>query len=174
MPTEIYLVKVGMTMTEGMVSEWYIPDGDEVTTTGTDPSDPDTDRDGLQDGTELGYTAGVADPDSIPNNHVLSEDDHASVSVAALPEPELALSASLYEATGDVVVFALVLTNAGVSAATDIAVKSMPPAGLRYTGHVAQQGDYDPLTGVWTVGTVEGGAELTLHISATAEAIATS
>ncbi len=30
MPREIYLVKVGMSMTEGMVSEWYIPDGGEV------------------------------------------------------------------------------------------------------------------------------------------------
>ncbi len=30
MPKEIYLVKVGMTMTEGMVSEWYIPDGSPV------------------------------------------------------------------------------------------------------------------------------------------------
>lgn len=31
MPREIYLIKVGMTMTEGMVSEWYIADGIEVT-----------------------------------------------------------------------------------------------------------------------------------------------
>lgn len=30
MPKEIYLVKVGMSMTEGMVSEWFIPDGSEV------------------------------------------------------------------------------------------------------------------------------------------------
>lgn len=30
MPKEIYLVKVGMSMTEGMVSEWYIPDGGKV------------------------------------------------------------------------------------------------------------------------------------------------
>jgi pyruvate dehydrogenase E2 component (dihydrolipoamide acetyltransferase) len=30
MPTEIYLVKVGMTMTEGMVEKWFIPDGSEV------------------------------------------------------------------------------------------------------------------------------------------------
>ena len=30
MPKEIYLVKVGMSMTEGMVSEWFIPDGGEV------------------------------------------------------------------------------------------------------------------------------------------------
>ena len=30
MPREIYLVKVGMTMTEGMVSEWFVPDGSEV------------------------------------------------------------------------------------------------------------------------------------------------
>ena len=30
MPTEIYLVKVGMTMTEGMVEQWFIPDGGEV------------------------------------------------------------------------------------------------------------------------------------------------
>lgn len=114
---------------------------------------------------------GIGDPDSLPNNHVASEDDHDSVTVAAQPKPKLALSASVYEATGDVVVFALVLSNAGTSPATDIEVRSMPPAGLRYTGHVAQQGDYDPLSGVWTVGTVEGGTELTLHISATAEAV---
>ena len=30
MATEIYLVKVGMTMTEGMVEEWYVPDGGTV------------------------------------------------------------------------------------------------------------------------------------------------
>jgi len=30
MPREIYLIKVGMTMTEGMVSEWFIADGAEV------------------------------------------------------------------------------------------------------------------------------------------------
>jgi pyruvate dehydrogenase E2 component (dihydrolipoamide acetyltransferase) len=31
MPTEVYLVKVGMNMTEGVVEEWYIPDGGMVT-----------------------------------------------------------------------------------------------------------------------------------------------
>lgn len=30
MPTEIYLVKVGMTMTEGIVDEWYVSDGEQV------------------------------------------------------------------------------------------------------------------------------------------------
>ncbi len=30
MPREIYLVKVGMSMTEGMVAEWFIPDGGTV------------------------------------------------------------------------------------------------------------------------------------------------
>ena len=30
MPTEIYLVKVGMNMTEGVVEEWYVPDGGAV------------------------------------------------------------------------------------------------------------------------------------------------
>ncbi len=30
MATEIYLVKAGMTMTEGMVEEWYVPDGGTV------------------------------------------------------------------------------------------------------------------------------------------------
>ena len=32
MPTEVYLVKVGMSMTEGIVEEWYIPDGSQVST----------------------------------------------------------------------------------------------------------------------------------------------
>ena len=30
MPKEIYLVKVGMSMTEGMVSEWFVQDGSQV------------------------------------------------------------------------------------------------------------------------------------------------
>ena len=30
MPRDIYLVKVGMSMTEGMVAEWYVPDGGQV------------------------------------------------------------------------------------------------------------------------------------------------
>jgi pyruvate dehydrogenase E2 component (dihydrolipoamide acetyltransferase) len=30
MPNEIYLTRVGMTMTEGVVAEWYIADGDKV------------------------------------------------------------------------------------------------------------------------------------------------
>ncbi|MEJ2130417.1 MAG: biotin/lipoyl-binding protein, partial [Gammaproteobacteria bacterium] len=30
MPSEIYLVKVGMTMTEGSVEEWYVSDGTTV------------------------------------------------------------------------------------------------------------------------------------------------
>ena len=30
MPRDVYLIKVGMTMTEGMVSEWYIADGQQV------------------------------------------------------------------------------------------------------------------------------------------------
>lgn len=32
MPTEVFLVKVGMNMTEGVVEEWYIPDGGSVST----------------------------------------------------------------------------------------------------------------------------------------------
>jgi len=31
MPTEIYLIKSGMTMTEGVVEEWYVEDGGQVT-----------------------------------------------------------------------------------------------------------------------------------------------
>ena len=30
MPTEIYMMKLGMTMTEGTVAEWHVPDGGEV------------------------------------------------------------------------------------------------------------------------------------------------
>ena len=30
MATEIFLVKVGMSMTEGVVDEWYVGDGDRV------------------------------------------------------------------------------------------------------------------------------------------------
>lgn len=97
------------------------------------------------------------------------EADQPDVQLVALPEPNMVLSADVYEATGGIVVFALSLTNVGLGVGIDISVRSRPPNELRYVSHVASQGEYDPIAGIWSVGEVPAGAELTLHITATSE-----
>jgi pyruvate/2-oxoglutarate dehydrogenase complex dihydrolipoamide acyltransferase (E2) component len=102
MATEIYLVKVGMTMTEGMVEEWYVPDGGTVKQgellyrleTEKVNLDVDADASGtvkhgvgvgvsMQPGDVIGhiYTAGEAIPSTGP-----------SASAAATPAPVAAVA----------------------------------------------------------------------------------
>ncbi len=52
-------------------------------------------------------------------------------------------------------------------AATNVQVTDQLPAGLTYVGDNPSQGDYDPVTGVWTVGTVPANGSATLMITAT-------
>jgi large repetitive protein len=67
---------------------------------------------------------------------------------------------------GDTVTFTLTLTNGGPDPATGAVVSDLLPAGLTFVGATPGQGTYDPATGVWTVGTLAGGAAATLTIDA--------
>ncbi len=106
MPKEIYLVKVGMTMTEGMVSEWFIADGAEVKKgellyaleTEKVNLDVDAEADGtvkhtvevgvmLEPGDVVGYIfeAGEAIPDDFAGVGVAGNAGSASEAEAAAP-----------------------------------------------------------------------------------------
>jgi pyruvate dehydrogenase E2 component (dihydrolipoamide acetyltransferase) len=102
MPTEIYLVKAGMTMSEGMVEEWYVPDGGHVEQgqllyrMETEKINLDVDADAtgtvrhlvptgvmLEPGAVVGfiYAAGEAVPDTLPG----APDAGAAAVLAAAP-----------------------------------------------------------------------------------------
>jgi uncharacterized repeat protein (TIGR01451 family) len=65
---------------------------------------------------------------------------------------------------GDTVRFSILLGNSGPSVATEVEVTDQLPEGLTVISMNASQGVYDPVSGVWNVGTVNVGAQLRLDI----------
>ena len=63
--------------------------------------------------------------------------------------------------------FLLTLANGGPSTATRIFVTDMPPAGSVFVGSTPSQGSFDGNTGIWTVGSVNSGANATLSVTYT-------
>ena len=67
---------------------------------------------------------------------------------------------------GDRLEFTLALDNAGPDPAADVVVGFALPAGLEFVSATADQGAYDQGSGVWTVGSLDAGGSLGLHVSA--------
>jgi uncharacterized repeat protein (TIGR01451 family) len=68
------------------------------------------------------------------------------------------------------VVFTLTLTNNGPNTATNVSVRDLLPSGFTFVSATPSQGTYNPVTGIWTVGTVQAPPNpntATLQITAT-------
>jgi uncharacterized repeat protein (TIGR01451 family) len=100
------------------------------------------------------------DPDPANNTASVSETpeqaDLAVVKTVSNTKPNL----------GDVITYTVTLTDKGPNAATNVVVHDLVPAGLTIVGATPGQGNYDPVTGMWTVGSVASGASTTLIIQA--------
>jgi len=100
------------------------------------------------------------DPD--PSNNGLT--------VTAIPRrADLAVAQGVDDPTpdvGDVVTFAVVVSNAGPDDATGVRIEHRLPAGLAYVSASPGQGAYDPASGVWSVGSLGAGASQTLYVRA--------
>jgi uncharacterized repeat protein (TIGR01451 family) len=55
---------------------------------------------------------------------------------------------------GQNVTFTITVTNAGPSTATNVIATDLLPAGLTFVSDTTTQGAYNPVTGLWTIGTV--------------------
>jgi uncharacterized repeat protein (TIGR01451 family) len=85
-------------------------------------------------------------------------------------QADLSLTKQVEDATpelGTDIVFTLTLANGGPDDATGVEVTDLLPSGYDYVSDDGG-GDYDPTTGVWTVGSVTNGSSATLHITAQA------
>ena len=111
------------------------------------------------------------DPDSIPNNNALLEDDQATSTPT--PSPRIDLSAlktvsNAVPAVGSDVTFTVTLANAlNLSTATGVTLTDQLPSGYTYVSHTVSQGSYVAASGLWTVGSVNSGSSVTLSIVAT-------
>ena len=72
---------------------------------------------------------------------------------------------------GDTVTFQIVVDNNGAALATNVSLTDLLPAGLTATANngVASQGSYDPVTGIWTIGTIANGTIATLTLEGTVD-----
>ncbi len=101
-------------------------------------------------------------PDTVPGN------DTAAVAVT-VRGADLDLAAGVNVTTpnaGETVITTLTVTNLGPDPAAGVVVRDTLPAGLLYTGHSPAAADYDPATGLWTVGGVAVGQSVSLLVSA--------
>jgi uncharacterized repeat protein (TIGR01451 family) len=131
------------------------------------------------------FTANVAevtasnqsDPDSTPGNNIAGEDDQASVTVPS-QSVDLAVSKTVDNPSpslGQTVTFTITVTNpsSSIFTATGVGLSDLLPTGLTYQSNTANQGNYTPGTGVWSVGSLSPGTTATLTITATVNASGT-
>jgi len=112
--------------------------------------------------------SGQLDPDSIPGNSNVNEDDYDSIKVGL---PILTITNSVNDATPDVgnnVLFTITVSNPSGPDATNVVVDALLPNGLQYISHSASVGtSYDDVTGLWNIGTLSTGTTVTVNITAT-------
>ncbi|WP_348799710.1 PKD domain-containing protein [Flavobacterium adhaerens] len=118
----------------------------------------------------------ISDPDSTPNNGVVTEDDYASVTiipvtaVADLSLTKTIVSGNPNPLVGSSISFQVVATNSGPQTATAIQVKDLLPSGYTYVISTTTSGTYNPVTGVWNIASLPNGISETLTVNATVNA----
>jgi uncharacterized repeat protein (TIGR01451 family) len=91
---------------------------------------------------------------------------------SGLPSADLAISKSVSDARpneADVITYTIEVTNLGPDDATGVEVTDVLPAEVTHQSDAATQGDYDPGSGIWAVGSVPNGATHTLTIEVTVD-----
>jgi large repetitive protein len=96
--------------------------------------------------------------------------DQSSVSLNAVTMADIQVSKAISNPTPAVdqqVTFTVTATNLGPSPATGVAVTDQLQAGLSFVSATPSQGTYDPVSGVWTVGSIVATQSAELSITAT-------
>ena len=127
------------------------------------------------------WTASPTDIDSTPGNdtnNTPNEDDEAILILPYTgPQPkfiDLSLTQTatpLQASAGTNVSYTIAIQNTGDTAASNVTVKDILPAGLTYVGSTAATGSYNNATGIWTIGNLTAGGSSNLVINTTVNTI---
>ena len=112
------------------------------------------------------------DVDSDPNNDDgdQSEDDESAATAGSIGLADLELQKTASESTvgvGDMITYTLNIVNNGPSSADNVEVTDLLPTGLTFVSADPSQGTYTAASGIWAIGTLQGGASANLDITAT-------
>ncbi len=116
----------------------------------SDPSTDDTTDDG---------------GDGIPDD----DEDSTQVTIQSADLDLSKLVAPTTANVGDLVVFTLTVTNTGPDDATNVVVTDQLPDGYTYQSDDSG-GDYDSISGLWTIGTITDSGSATIEITASVNA----
>ncbi len=108
------------------------------------------------------------DPNSIPNNSNVFENDQDSAGTTPVPSADLNVDVSVDNALPDVgsqVTFTITLTNEGPSDAIGVEVENILPDGFTYVSDDSG-GLLNPSDGIWDVGTIPLESQIELNIVA--------
>ena len=105
----------------------------------------------------LGHNAII---DNVANASAIEYDpnlvnNRANVTVNVPAAADIAVTKTVNNATPDYlgnVVFTVTVTNNGPDDATGVKLSDLLPAGLVWISHIASQGSYDHVTGIWDIG----------------------
>ncbi len=107
------------------------------------------------------------DPDSVPGNGIVGEDDRDSVTVPN-QSVDLAVAKTVNNATpnvGDNVTFTITVNNPSTTiTATNVGLSDLLPPGLTYQSNTASTGIYNSGTGVWSIPILSPGTTATLTV----------
>ena len=97
----------------------------------------------------------------------------SDVPIVPVPtDADLSLAKTVDNSTPDVddtVVFTLTVSNSGPATATGVVLTDILPTGFTYVSD-SSGGAYNPVTGLWSPGSIAAGVSLTLNITATVNA----
>jgi uncharacterized repeat protein (TIGR01451 family) len=119
----------------------------------------------------------VVSPDPQTNTAIITQADqfdpvtaNNTASVTQTPQQaDLALTKSVSNPTpnvGDTITYLVTLTDNGPNSATNVQVTDSLPAGVTFVSASPSQGTYNPVTGIWSAGTINVGLPQTLMIQA--------
>ena len=108
------------------------------------------------------------DPNSIPNNNNVFENDQDNAGTTPIPSADLNLDISVdneFPDVGSQVTFTVTLTNEGPSDAVGVEVENILPGGFTYVSDDSS-GAFNPSNGLWGVGIIPLESQMELNIVA--------